>query len=239
MIGILGQGHKALTAGRRAGQQSAVVPSLNSCGVCLSVLVVLLCVGGTVTASARSLGHTISFCVTLAMMLAITAYMIYCSRRRHGPHCFKYGPTYIMLMASVLIMADLVRHVLQDANIWPEPSSRQYRPGCHDETFKCLSGIGIVFTILCTYIGFALLMVRTTTQRAQATDAAQRNGTNGTTQQWGTDAQSETRAHSRIRSLRFIGLVCAPQVATMWNADLLGKLSAMREKWRELRGNTQ
>lgn len=120
------------------------------------------------------------------MMTAITLYLLYCSRRRTGPHCHKYGPTYIMILASLLIMADLMRHVLQDANIWPEPSSRQYRPGCHDETFHCLSGIGIVFTILCTYIGFAMLIV-----------------------------------------------------ATMWNADLMGKLSAMREKWRELRGSTQ
>jgi hypothetical protein len=54
--------------------------------------------------------------------------------------------------------------------------------GCHEETFKCLSSIGWIFTIFCTYIGFAILMF-----------------------------------------------------ATMWNADLIGKLAAMREKWRELR----
>ena len=154
-------------------------------------------------------------------MLAITLYTFYCTRRRSGPHCNKFGPTYIVAMAAMLIMADLVRHVLQDANIWPvssinltgaartcactaphcahclfyllvcllwlqEPGSRQYRAGCHDETFRCLSSVGVVFTILCTYTGFGLLMA-----------------------------------------------------GSMWNADLLGKLSAMREKWRELRGTTQ
>lgn len=138
------------------------------------------------TASARSLGHSISLGITGATMLAITLYTLYCARKRSAPHCNKWGPSYLVFMASILIMADLVRHVLQDANIWPEPSSRQYRPGCHDETFRCLSSIGIVFTIFCTYIGFALLMT-----------------------------------------------------GSMWNADLLGKLSAMREKWRELRGTTQ
>ena len=138
--------------------------------------------GGTVTASARSMGHSISFAITLTMMIGITAYTFYCTKRRKGVHFHVYGPTYLMILASILVMADLMRHVLQDANIWPEPGSRQYNPGCHEETFKCLSSIGWIFTIFCTYIGFAILMF-----------------------------------------------------ATMWNADLIGKLAAMREKWRELR----
>jgi len=111
-----------------------------------------------VTASARTMGHWISFGITLAMMLGISIFIAYGARRRSGAHFNKWGPTYLIVLASVLVMADLVRHVLQDTKLWPEPSSSQYRPGCHDETFKCLSGIGIVFTIFCTYIGFALLM---------------------------------------------------------------------------------
>jgi len=105
------------------------------------------------------MGHSISFAITLTMMVGITGYNLHCSRRREDRgHFFQYGPTYLTFMASILIMADLMRHVLQDADIWPEPSSRQYMPGCHEETFKCLSGIGWVFTIFCTYIGFAILM---------------------------------------------------------------------------------
>lgn len=142
--------------------------------------------GGTVTASARAAGHSISFAITLTMMVGITAYTFYTSKRRYGRHFHKYGPTYLVIMSTLLIMADLMRHVLQDANIWPEPGSRQYNPGCHDETFHCLSPVGWIFTIFCTYIGFALLMF-----------------------------------------------------GTMWNADLIGKLQAMRDKWRELRGTTQ
>lgn len=140
-------------------------------------------VGGTVTASARSLGHYISFGLTLFMMAAITGYTFYTSkRRRRGNHLFQYGPTYILLMASVLVMADLVRHVMQNLEWWPAPSSSQYKPGCHDENFSCLSAVGWVFTVFCTYTGFTLLIV-----------------------------------------------------GTMWNADLIGKLSAIREQWRELR----
>ena len=75
------------------------------------------------TASARSLGHSISTAVTATMMAGIICYMYYCTRRRAGPHFYKYGPTDLVFLASILIMADLVRHVLQDENIWPEPSS--------------------------------------------------------------------------------------------------------------------
>jgi hypothetical protein len=96
------------------------------------------------------MGHWISFGITLAMMLGISIFIAYGARRRSGTHFNKWGPTYLIVLASVLVMADLVRHVLQDTKLWPEPSSSQYRPGCHDETFRCLSGIGIVFTIFCT-----------------------------------------------------------------------------------------
>jgi len=119
-------------------------------------------------------------------MTGITAYMVYTSKRRRGAHLYKFGPTYLCLIASFLIMADPLRHVLQDADVWPSPSSGQYEPGCHDETMRCLSGVGWVFTVFCTYIGFTML-------------------------------------------------ICG----TMWNADLIGKLKAMRDKWRELRGTTQ
>jgi len=133
------------------------------------------------------MGHSISFAVTATMMFGISLYTLNCTKRRKGKgHFFQYGPTYLTILSSFLILADLVRHVLQDADIWPEPSSRQYMPGCHEETFKCLSGVGWIFTIFCTYIGFALLMV-----------------------------------------------------GTMWNAALVDKLIAMRDKWRELRGTTQ
>jgi hypothetical protein len=74
--------------------------------------------GGTVTASARSMGHSISFGITLGMMTGISAYTAYCARRRAGPGANKYGPTILIILASLLIMADLMRHVLQDANIW-------------------------------------------------------------------------------------------------------------------------
>jgi len=58
-------------------------------------------------------------------------------------------------------MADPLRHVLQDGNIWNPPASSEYRPDCHDETFRCLSVLGWFFTVVFTYIGFALLITGT------------------------------------------------------------------------------
>jgi len=61
-------------------------------------------------------------------------------------------------------MADLTRHVLQDADVWPAgpwPGSSQYRPGCPDESLDCLSVVGWIFTFALTYGGFAVLFVGT------------------------------------------------------------------------------
>lgn len=95
-------------------------------------------------------------------MGGITGYVAYTSKRRWGTHWQKYGPTYLTVVASLLVCADQVRHVLQDQDIWPAgdwPGSSQYRSDCPDESFQCLSTVGWLFTIVFTYSGFILLMV--------------------------------------------------------------------------------
>jgi len=71
----------------------------------------------------------------------------------------KYGPFYMVLISFPLIMADLIRHILQDTNVWPEPGSAEYRDQCHEETMACLSTVGIIFTVVCTYLGFIFLAI--------------------------------------------------------------------------------
>jgi len=116
-------------------------------------------VGGTVTAAARSLGHTISFIITQTMMIGMCFYMYYQSPKRHGRHLYRYGPFYFVLLSVPLVMADLTRHILQDTNVWPEPGSAEYRDGCPTENVTCLSTVGIIFTIICTYFGFTFLAI--------------------------------------------------------------------------------
>jgi len=65
-------------------------------------------------------------------------------------------------------MADLTRHILEDTGAWPERmghngiyGSGQYRADCPVETMHCLSLMGVLFTIVATYLGFAFLVVGT------------------------------------------------------------------------------
>jgi len=95
-------------------------------------------------------------------MIALNGYMLYCAltKRRKLPFQQKFGPFILTVIAALLIMADLLRHVLQDVNIWkagPWPGSSEYRSGCAEENISCLSAIGWIFTIGCTYSGFVLL----------------------------------------------------------------------------------
>jgi len=99
-------------------------------------------------------------------MIAVNAYILYCARTKRTklPHFKQYGPFYLTVAAALFIMADLLRHVLQDVNIWKEgpfPGSAQYRAGCEQENITCLSPIGVVFTIIFTYSGFILLFAGT------------------------------------------------------------------------------
>jgi len=125
---------------------------------------VISLVGGTVTAAARSAGHTVSFIITGTIMLALVIYIRYTAKNRYGSHWQVYGPTYLCVLAALMIMADLTRHVLQDAEVWPAgpwPGSSQYRPDCEIEALECLSAVGWIFTFALTYGGFGLLFIGT------------------------------------------------------------------------------
>jgi len=112
------------------------------------------------------MGHYISFGITGSMMVALNGYMLYCALTKRKKLSFgqKFGPFMLTVLAAFLIMADLLRHVLQDVNIWkagPWPGSSEYRSNCEEENVTCLSAIGWIFTIACTYSGFVLLFCGT------------------------------------------------------------------------------
>jgi len=94
-------------------------------------------------------------------MLFVIAYTASKAFSRRGTHWNIYGPTYLVVMAALFIMADLVRHVLQDLNWWPYPGSNQYRDNCPYENMSCLSVLGWFFTVVFTYTGFILLFIGT------------------------------------------------------------------------------
>lgn len=138
--------------------------------------------GGTATAAARQTGHEVSLILTAVLMAFLIAFIAYGSRNRWGTTWQIYGPTILVCIAYPLILADPLRHVLVDKEVWTDSSAAMYRSDCDSETIRCLSVTGVFFTIIFTYVGFILLA-------------------------WG----------------------------TLWNASIIDKLKAVREKWRELR----
>jgi len=95
------------------------------------------------------------------MLLGIMAYTHYKAKSRKGDFWTKYGPTILVYLSLPLIMADPLRHVLQDQGVWKPPYSSEYRPDCDQEIIRCLSVLGVFFTIIFTYTGFALLIIGT------------------------------------------------------------------------------
>lgn len=96
--------------------------------------------------------------MTLALCIGICIYVYRCSKSREAGYESKYGPFLCVFIASFFILADPSRHILQDLNIWPAPSSSEYREDCDEESIRCLSVVGLIFTIICTWLGFFLLV---------------------------------------------------------------------------------
>ena len=113
----------------------------------------------------------LSFVVTLVVLLLTVGYLFYHARVwREGSCCKKYGPVTLAAIGALLIMADPMRHFLHDNHWWylyPKhegdwfPGSAMYYKGCEEEAWHCLSVVGILFTLVFTYLGFILLTIGT------------------------------------------------------------------------------
>lgn len=83
-------------------------------------------IGGSVTGGARVLSHTISFWLTLSVLSCMLIYTAWCTRLRsqiRPTHIGVYGPLYLMSLATILVMADPMRHYLRDRGIRWESSN--------------------------------------------------------------------------------------------------------------------
>jgi hypothetical protein len=116
-------------------------------------------VGGTVTGAATRFGHWFGFALTAAMLIAMISYVAYGLKKRWGHGCKRYGPLIFVCVAFPLIIAEPLRHILQDEGVWTDDSSKVYRPGCESGYIDCMSVTGWLITIGATYIGFVLLFI--------------------------------------------------------------------------------
>ena len=73
-------------------------------------------------------------------------------------HISRYGPIYLTCLSVPLVMADLTRHVLQDNGILG-PSASMFRNDCPYklESFECLTVVGWLVSVVCTYLGYICL----------------------------------------------------------------------------------
>lgn len=88
-------------------------------------------ISGTVTAAARTMGHWISFCITLTLMLALFIFILRQAawgHRSYKPRFHRWGPIVLLGFAIPLIMADLIRHLIQDAGGWAECGNNDVYP---------------------------------------------------------------------------------------------------------------
>jgi hypothetical protein len=128
-------------------------------GMCCWPSLAAAVVGGVVTGAARSLSHTLSFIFTAVVLVALITYSAYCTRERaqlHSSRVQVYGPFSLLCFAALLVIADPLRHVLQDGGVWDGPSSDAFREGC-GEGWGCLTATGVLFMCVFTYAGFVLL----------------------------------------------------------------------------------
>lgn len=129
-----------------------------------------------VTDKVRAIGHLASLIVVGGMLGGMVVYTAYTAKRRvkkaQGSCWYKWGPTVLVGFATCFIIADTVRHVLQDQGVWPEKSCRgfvgcggsnQYQ--CADSTSHSCCPPGTYDTIYkgCTYDADAGTKCPTTT----------------------------------------------------------------------------
>ena len=90
-----------------------------------------------------------------------------CASRRADSHFGRYWPGYLVVLSAPLICADLLRHVLQDSGMWTDGSAmfneeccNEFAHGCHGlHGIRCLTWVGVVFTLIGTYTGFICMLV--------------------------------------------------------------------------------
>lgn len=134
------------------------------------------------TAAMRSFSHSLTFGIELAVFTNILqfAYTKTAKSRKGLYFCRKWSPFFILVLATCLSMADLVRHLVNDSwstvckeiekgqviKIDDKQLGSEYNKYCYSQSVAseytdtgALSVYGWVLTIFCTWSGFVLLFV--------------------------------------------------------------------------------
>jgi len=107
-------------------------------------------ISGSSAEELTSFAHTITFGITLAIMTNFIQYFYVKSSKRSGSHFIKYGPLYLSILATCMVMMDLTRHVLQDNDL--------IHMSMYNEDGS-LTSVGIFMTVLGTWFGYTCLFI--------------------------------------------------------------------------------
>ena len=162
-------------------------------------------------------------------------------RKRFGGHWLRYGPTYIGVLGSLLVLADQVRHVVQDLGWWPSgpwPGSSQYISNCTVRlllqpprscsantdcgSYDCGRGFCSDGEGMPCYTCYPFTNASYITGDRFCSDNAE------------TYACLSPVGWVFTVILTYLGFAFF-FFATFWNANLIGKLIAIRDQWRALR----
>lgn len=153
----------------------------------------------------------------------------------------RYGPTYIGVLGALLVLADQVRHVAQDLGWWPSgpwPGSSQYISNCSVRLLlqpprpcSANSECGIYDCGRGYFSSGEGMPCYTCFPFPDSPDSYK-----------GRFCSDNAETYSCLSPvgwvftviMTYLGFVCF-FFATFWNANLLGKLAAIRDQWRLLR----
>lgn len=189
----------------------------------------------------RHLGHYISFGVNLAMFAGVCWFTLSQSRRRRQmpTHWLRYGPSYLVCLAAVMIMADQTRHVLQDLQLWKSSSASKWIPGSAMYVDECDEKVISVPAWSCSDYS-------NSTCGTIACGNGHYRVDNGTTCRScdvsaGVCVES-AESFSCLTAVGWVFTVCLTYggfavffCASFWNANLVGKLKAICDQWKALR----
>lgn len=188
-------------------------------------------------------------------MLGINIYQAYGIKRRakwyKGKTCKIYGPTIMTCIAAPLILCDLLRHVTQDAGVWPEcdrsallkaktielsdlPWGSKVASQCmwYSGQFACEFPAQ---EYLNTTVGIATPFPHCA---SNVTSVVQRKANCGCV----------TTPDENMGHLSFIGVLFTIfltytgftflMIGTLWNANIMDKCKSIKKTWRDLRGGS-
>jgi len=153
---------------------------------------------------------------------SLVIYTAHQGKKRVGGCWNKWGPTFLVTTSMFLVLADTIRHVLQDANLWPEDP--QHRPGFY-------ASFGFSNQYMCSV--------------ANTTCCPEGACCNGMTAAKGFNCTIGCHSDERWSCMGATGMLFTTAftyvgfgmlaVGSMWSANLCGKLREVKAQWKQLR----